>query len=328
MPELSVQRILRRISERLYIDVGPAQATTFVAGMGRSGTTWVQAVVNHDFSYRVMFEPFLARDVPAAAAFPAFPYVRPSDRDPMRRRAAEAILSGQTPRGTVDRNHRGRIFSRRIIKDVRCNLMLGYLKAIRPDMPLVFVVRNPWSVAASWLRLGWGKVPNEDKLELDVILEQEQLLADYPVIRQAMVGLDRSDAVERALFQWCILHLVPLRQLRIGEAHLLRYEDLVREPRLTAERMGDYLQRRLEGPSLERALARTASTDFLRRGPHPDTDARLSDWKKVLAPRHIERGREILTSFGLEGLHDQSGLPLPGLTLGGSPRQDAVGFSA
>jgi len=325
---LSLRGLFRRFSNRLYVDVGDSNATIFIAGMGRSGTTWVEAVVNHDFGHRVMFEPFLAHDVPAAAAFPHNPYVRPSDRDPDRLRAAETILSGRTPRGTVDRHHRGWIFRRRIIKDVRCNLMLGYLKAIRPAMPLVFVVRNPWSIAASWIRLGWGNVPYEETLELDAILEQQELLADFPVIQRAMVGLDRSDAFERIIFQWCLLHLVPLRQLGDGDAHMLRYEDLVREPLQTADRMAAYLQLRLEGPGLARALARSTTTDFLRRGPRMDRSALLSDWKAVLSPGQIDRGREILASFGLDRLYDENGLPLPELALAGGQPPGATGSSS
>lgn len=310
-------RLFRRLSERVYIDVGPPDATTFIAGMGRSGTTWVGAVVNHDFSYRILFEPFLPHDVPAASVFGPYAYVPPSDADPGRRRAAETILSGRTPRGTVDRDHRGRVFRKRIIKEVRCNLMLGFLKTLRPAMPMVFLVRNPFAVTASWLRLQWGTVAHESRLELDVILEHDELLAHFPAVRSALGAIDRSDAFERTIFQWGLVHLVPLRHLVSGQALLVRYEDLVRTPRPVVAQLAGYLQVPMEGPSLERALERTAATDFLHRGPHVSHDDVLTDWQRVLTPRQIVRGHEILELLGVDDLYDAEGMPTPALALSG-----------
>lgn len=310
------RHLAKRISECLYVDIGRSEATTFVSGMGRSGTTWVGAVINHDFSYRMLFEPLQPDHALAAKVFGPFAYVRPADRDPARIRAAEKILSGRTPRGVLDRGHRGRIFRRRIVKEVRSNLMLGWLKAIRPVMPLVLVVRNPFSVAASWVRLKWGVVAGGTQAELDVILDQQALLDDFPVIRGALAGFDRSDAFERVVFQWCVLHLVPLQQLRAGEAHLICYENMIREPVATVGRLADYLNVRIGGPSLDRALA-TMKTDFLRRGSQADRADLMSDWKTVLSARQIEHGHRILDSFGLDHLYDENGLPSAAIALGG-----------
>jgi hypothetical protein len=296
------------MADHLYVDVGDPQATTFIAGMGRSGTTWVGSIVNHDFSYRVLFEPFRPAHVPAAAVFGPFAYVRPSQRDPARVQAAESILSGHTPRGTVDRDHRGWIFRRRIVKEVRCNLMLGWLGELRPRMPLVLVVRNPFAVAASWVRLDWGMVAGGQRAELDVILEQHDLISDFPEIEPALAGVNRADVFERVVIEWCLLHLVPLRQLRGRNAHVVRYEDLVREPHATVRGLADYLGRTIDGPSLERALA-TMKTNFLHRGSASDHEQLLGDWRSVLSPAQVERGRQILTAFGLAHLYDEDGFP-------------------
>jgi hypothetical protein len=277
--------------------------------MGRSGTTWVGDVVNHDFTHRVLFEPFQPTRVREAKVFGPFAYVRPGDRDATRIDAAEKILSGKTPRGPIDRGNRGRIFRKRLIKDVRCNLMLGWLRNLRPEMPIVLVVRNPFSVAASWIRLGWGKVAGGEQFELDVITGQAALLNDFPDIKRALAAIDRTDNFERAMVQWCILHLVPFTQLTSADAHVLFYEDLIAEPAATTSRLADYLRVRIEGPSLDRALATNSETDFLGRGSDADRAELLTEWSRVLSARQIARGHEILASFGMDRFYGDDGRP-------------------
>jgi hypothetical protein len=301
--------LLRRLRRVAYLDIGAPDATTFVVGMGRSGTTWVSGIINHDFSYRVVFEPFRSELVPAAAPFGAFAYVRPSDRDPVRLRAAEAILSGRTPRGSVDRGHQGFLFRRRIVKGVRANLMLAWLKSIRPHMPIVLVIRNPFAVAASWSRLGWGLVADGVTAELDVILRHPELHADFPEIRTALRGLDPADRVQRTIAEWCILHLVPLRQLNAGDVHLLYYEDLLLEPVSTVDSLAAYLGRPITGAGRDRALMTATATDFLRRGNAADRNQLLGDWKNILTLNDVDRGRLILDRFGLAHLYDDDGVP-------------------
>lgn len=308
MSALTLVRLVERVVDRLYIDVGDRSATTFIAGMGRSGTTWVGAVVNHDGSYRVLFEPFRPRYVPSARIFGRFAYVRPDDRMPERVDAAESILAGKTPRGTVDRGHRGLIFRHRIVKEVRCNLMLGWLKGLRPGMPLILVMRNPFAVAASWLRLQWG-MPEKDGLsELDVILGHQALLDDFPVIDDVLATIDRTDAFDRVMVEWCILHLIPGHHLHAGDAHVLCYEHMLEQPRAEAARLATYLGRPIQGPTLDRALA-TMRTDFLGRGSGVAHEDLLGDWKEVLSSRQVERGHRILADFGLDRLYDAQGMP-------------------
>ena len=53
----------------MLIDYGGADATTLIAGMGRSGATWVADVVNYDRNHRGLFEPFLPHQVKEARPF-------------------------------------------------------------------------------------------------------------------------------------------------------------------------------------------------------------------------------------------------------------------
>jgi hypothetical protein len=302
-------RLIRRVRRVAYIDIGPPEATIFVAGMGRSGTTWISALVNHDFRHRIIFEPFRPEVVPVATVFGPFAYLRPGDRDTARVAAAQAILAGRTPRGAVDRHHRGMVFRRRIVKAVRANLMLGWFRSIRPAMPIVLVVRNPFAVAASWMQLGWGTVADGVTLELDVILSHPELIEDFPEIPRLLADVDRSDPFERTVAQWCALHLVPMRQLVAGDVHVIHYEDLLLDPSATIARLGKYLGQPIEGESRDRALRKATATDFLNRGDAPDRSALLTGWADVLTQKQVERGHGILGAFGLDDMYDERGLP-------------------
>jgi hypothetical protein len=301
---------LTRLRQRAYIDAGPAEATVFVSGMGRSGTTWLADLINHRFDHRVLFEPFRADIVPDAGLFGGFAYMRPANSDAARRTAAERILSGRTPRGPVDRQHRGLVFRRRIVKDVRTNLMLGWLKTLRPQMPLVVIVRHPFAVAASWQRLDWGKVADGSTRELDVILGHGELHEDFPIVADAMRHVDRSSVFECAVAEWCVLHLVPLAQLAPSSARFVHFEALVAEPERTFLPLAMYLGIDVDEAALERVFNTSSFTDSLNRGQQVNREQRLANWKKDVSPAQADRGNEILASFGLGEIYDGDGRPL------------------
>ena len=60
----------------LLYDLGTLNDTIIVAGMGRSGTTWGVNIINHDNSYRVLFEPFSPASVVEAEEFEYVQYIR------------------------------------------------------------------------------------------------------------------------------------------------------------------------------------------------------------------------------------------------------------
>jgi hypothetical protein len=287
-------RLFKRAAERCYIDIGPPGATTFIAGMGRSGTTWVADIVNHDHSYRILFEPLLQAPVRAAGGFAWIQYMDRRAVDPVPARAMERILSGRIRVGAVDRNHRGILFRRRIVKEIRCNLMLGWLRQIRPAMPIILVIRNPLAVAASWLRLAWGGPTASSPPDLDVMLSQEALLDAFPVIRRAMKEIDRNDTFERILLQWCILHIVPAQQLGPGDALILHYEDLVENVHAEMDRLEGYLGITIDTAGRKRVASRFASTNFRGRSATASRVALITDWREILTPAQVQRARDIL----------------------------------
>src|SRR3990167_10571090 len=102
----------------VFADIGPVDATTFIAGMGRSGTTWVEEVINYNHDYRIIFEPFHAFRVADAFCFKYHNYIRPETVDPTLEKQARIILSGHVQNSWTDHDKKSLRYSKRIIKDI------------------------------------------------------------------------------------------------------------------------------------------------------------------------------------------------------------------
>lgn len=303
----SVARAARRLAGPFYLDLGRGyQDAVFVAGSGRSGTSWLAEAINRRLGYRYVFEPFHPGEVPLARPFGYRCYVRPGDVRPELFESASRILAGEVRGPWTDRFHRRFVARGRVIKDIRANLFLGWLAESFPRMPVIFVMRHPCAVALSRVRLGW-------RSRLWEFLEQPELVHDFlaPIAGELRAACeDGIPELERHLFAWCVENLIPLSQLGPQRAHLVFYESLCERPEEELSGVFRYL-------GLEPELA---STDALGR-PSPlsrpgsavlsGADP-VSGWQAELNAEKIRRAVEILGLFGLDCVYGESPLPDPG----------------
>ena len=99
-------------------------------------------------------------------------YLRYNDHHSKFLKPATAILSGKIRHEWIDKFNR-RIFSRRrLIKDIRAQLFLKWIKYNFPEIPILLLLRHPCAVANSRLKLGWGATLND-------FLVQEALMDDF-----------------------------------------------------------------------------------------------------------------------------------------------------
>lgn len=306
------QKLNRARSNPLFFDFAGPTPQVFVAGMARSGTTWIADLINHDGRHRVLFEPFFSKRVREAGAFEYLQYLPPMTENPVLARVAKTILGGSIRNPWVDRQGRRVVYFRRLVKDVRCNLMLKWLSGIAPRMRVVLVVRNPFSVVNSWLKLGWGNVPGSAETDIDAILAQLALRTAYPVINEVRAKIDFNDLFQRLILEWCILHYVPLQEFRPGELYVLYYERLLLNFVDEIERLFGFLD---ASPAnlmdLYRYQSRKASgTNWLKRDFQGHERMLLSEWKATFSAEQVKKARQILTAFSLDGIYDGDGLPL------------------
>jgi hypothetical protein len=290
---------LSRLLGGLYVDLarGNHRRTVFLAGTGRSGTTWLSELVNHDRRYRNVFEPFYPGKGTEFVNFRSKQYLRTGDRREEFIAPARRLLAGESRSLWTDRGG-ALVARRRLVKDVRANLLLGWMAETFPGMPIVLLVRHPGAVVSSRLALGWRDNLSETMGQKDLV--EDHLL---PMEREILAA---RDPFERHLFLWCIDNYVPLRQFPPGGLHLCFYENLLLEPEPELRHLFAFIGRDFD----ERVLRRSGRpSPTSRRGAsrgHP-----VDGWRRWMSGRRLERTLEILGLFGLDRVYGEGAMPDP-----------------
>lgn len=292
-----------------FLDIGKPNDLIILAGMGRSGTTWAGNIVNYDNSYRVLFEPFFPGKVKEADGFEYIQYLNPRCNNAVLANQAKRILAGNIRNNWVDRDNNRLFYRRRIIKEIRCNLMLGWLKKVANNPPTVLMIRHPLQVASSWLKLRWGKKELGKRNDFDIMTSQESLLDDFPIIGDLMKWIDPQDSLEKIVFQWCIYYLIPSHHLKKHEVCCLFYENLLIDPDNEIVRLFRYLNIPLNKHRLHKSMKKSSGTNFIGRDFNKDQSFLLNSWKDEFSIKQLRRAGYILEAFGLHDIYDKNGYP-------------------
>ena len=296
------RKVGSRVRGQLYLDRGSDHCdTVFVAGSGRSGTTWLSEVINYDNSYRYIFEPFHPNRLRITGEFKPRQYLRPDDRDPTFLHPTESILAGRIRSVWTDKYNRAALPRRRLVKEVRANLLLPWMRANFAGMPIILVLRHPCAVVSSQLKLEWNW-----HTDMATLLGQRSLMEDHlDPFRAAMEEAD-SD-VERHALVWCAENYVALRTVAGEGVHTTFYEHLVMDPATHLRSMFAFLGK----PFDSRVLSRV-------RDPSPVTrkdSAVLSGgdpvpaWREELSAEQVRRTLEIVALFGLDSVYSDDPMP-------------------
>lgn len=152
--ENAVNRIGRKLCSRIFIDYGSDyRDSIFVAGTGRSGTTWISDIINYRNEYRYVFEPFNPYKVGICREFRYRQCLRPENREERFIEPAKAILSGRVRNSWTDQYNKKFFCRQRLIKDIRANFLLKWIHANFPGIPIILLLRHPCTVANSKLKL-------------------------------------------------------------------------------------------------------------------------------------------------------------------------------
>jgi hypothetical protein len=293
-----VKNILRSLLLRIN-----AGNQIFVLGDGRSGTTWIAAVLNFDGRYLNFFEPFHGQrilglpdkriyptgaelGVATSGAFDFKKYVKGSK-----------IFAGQEkPTGLA--------LSGCLIKDVTGHLILSRIKdSRRKDL---MVIRHPFSVALS--KEGYGKWHSPQDLQR-LISHSAEVEKLYDICKaKKLLG---SRFLEYVLV-WCLLHRSALSEIENCEKSVLFYEEMLLEPEASFKSLFD----RLELGEVFNANREKIMHAVIKRSRTTSVSSRIEasltkaqPWLELKSGLEINNAYGILKVFGLWDIYGKKSVP-------------------
>ncbi|HLJ84235.1 MAG TPA: sulfotransferase [Candidatus Eremiobacteraceae bacterium] len=321
MPTIAgVAKQLSRLRGQMFVDTSRQHRdSVLISSIQRSGTTWFSDVINYDNAYRSMYEPFHNRYVPEVKHFKIWQYLRPEDDRPEFLEPATAIFEGRARNGWISAYNTRMIARRRLIKDVRSLMMIGWIRQHFPDMPVIVLLRHPCAVLSSLLRLQWHRNAAE------IILSQPQLMADHLEPFRAEIESASGDA-ENHLVGWCANYYVALRQLAGRRVFVAFYERFLAQPRNEIARLFAFLGRpfddrvfeQMKVPSVQARVTRSGDASAVLTGGDV-----LEGWRKYVTAEQTDRALALLRRFGLDAIYGAETMPLVSdLTAFGIPAGD------
>lgn len=218
----------------LYRQPDP-QDTIVLAGSGRSGTTWLgDLICGSARGIQQIFEPIhpmISAEVRKLTGFDEKdPYVqsfylRPHDAYPEWENLWYRILTGRFRNYWTDYHKRWSYFpSAYLIKEIRANLMLGYIHwNFKPR--IVFIIRHPCAVIYSRVK----KFHRVWQASTRDILKQEDLVQDH--LLPWVTDIEReNDLIGAHAAWWAIENYIAQKQLSGNKYYFLTYEDLSMNP--------------------------------------------------------------------------------------------------
>ncbi len=285
-----------------HLDANDPSSTVLLAGSGRSGTTWLGQIINHGNVYRDIFEPFHPQRVALVRHWPVMRYL-PTDASAEHEGSViKRLLAGHVRSAWTDAYNRKTFVSQRLIKDIRANLLLGWIAHNCPDVKLLLAMRHPCAVAHSRLKLKWDTHLSE--LLAQPMLMRDHLEAHRPTIERIQ---REGDAWQRHLTMWCIENLVPLRQLRAGQAHVMQYERYCDNFVGEVDALFGFLGR--EVPAGIDHARRRQSAHYRRDSAILRGVSLIDDWQSRVSTLQIDQALALLDAFGLDHLYNERTMP-------------------
>src|SRR5579872_1264614 len=301
-----LRHIIGTLRTSAVIDLGGgAKNAVFLAGGMRSGSGWVSNIINYDNSYRYMYEPFTPERTPSCKPFTKTLYLRPENRDPAYLEPAKAILGG-TVRNSPEINifNRRLISSKRLIKEVRANLWLKWLRINFPATPIVLLLRHPCAMVKSRL-----KRPTEKRqLLFTEFTEESDLIHDHltPYWAEIEDAKTRSEFVQ-GIFSWCIQQFVPLQQCAPSEVHVVFYEHFAQRPEEEIGALFAYLGKNFDDrvfDAIKRPSEVTSDYSAIVTGKNV-----VDSWRDEVTQEELRTAIRILEIFGLNEIYSEDSMP-------------------
>lgn len=293
-------KLLWNLRTRWYVDIeSGTKHTVLLAGMQRSGTSWCARILNYGRIYRYIWEPFWGERVPLCRELPLYKYMRPHEVYEKESEIIDRVLRGRVRAQFTDAYNTKILSTQRLIKETRANLMLRWIVDRYPDIRMILIVRHPFAVAASMLKLGWV-------IEPFVYRNQQELVEDY-LSRFRDLTESLQTEYEKLIFHWCVQHHIIFDQFKEHKGLcVVHYEDLYNNPHVIIPNIYAHINRKVDVGIYETLQINAHPNDRLVHRYHRNA---IDQWKTVFDKSMINKGTEIMKRFGLEHIYDDDGNP-------------------
>jgi hypothetical protein len=295
----------------------------FVAGSGRSGTTWVLDALAIANGLRPVFEPLNPWASPTGERY-AHRAIAPGDRHPELLEFFLDVCAGRGQRlwtqyrrqprwlfpppsrlrsiddasrlwrawlkflGEVPQLTRMAFRDEPIVKCIWSNLMLGWLSRNLP-CAVVLVVRHPGAVIESEMRSAWSATPALERFRTD------QRLADLSAGRYEALLRRSLSPVEALATRWVVENQLAMESAASNGVTVVHYEHLKSAPETAWQRVTQALGL-VNAP--DRSVLARPSQQAAPKGSDTRADVDVPRWRTGLTPTHKDEIQGVLDQAG------------------------------
>lgn len=296
----------RSLRQNLCIDLA-GNDVIFIAGSGRSGTSWLANICNYRNSFRYLFEPLNPRHLPER--YQPFKWCANIDD---KHEPLGSVIAGKSASTWSNSRNTRLIANRRLIKEIRANLLLPWINVNQPEVKTLLLMRNPLAVAASRKALAYQKEGNWVwEPSLRELLDEPALKAQLSNEEYQLLSLqvDKGVVLE-TIADWCINNLVASRLIDFTKTYLIFYEDMVSRQDMTVRSLMNFIEVGYH-QNIETFLSRKSETTRSSNNVAQPTssDDVANQWQQVLTPQEIVSANELLNSFEIERFYTADFVP-------------------
>jgi hypothetical protein len=296
-----MRKSFRDIGTSIFLDRTRPRRTTVLYSSGRSGSTWLSELLHSIPGTRLVFEPFHPRHGLKELADFRYRYVPPGDSIPLLDDTYSAVLSGSRTTPWIEQLNKpwSFVYTSRIVKLVRVNLLVPWLVQRHPDHRYILLLRHPAAVVLSQLRKGW-------QLSSARIKAQGALLEQPAISALEKFGWPTSGFLSNLVF-WAAENSLAIEHALASNSMIVFYEELCSSPDLVLDEIGDYL---------DTALPANASSSINRVSWSSDAEVasmsvveKISRWTEDLSEQQKIELSDVLHTSGLNRFYSLDPMP-------------------
>lgn|GEM_PF-5294327 len=278
------------------VDLGKqVDKTLFVTSQARSGSTFFTNLLNHNNDYRILFEPLSKVHVKRAKEVDLPIYLSKDDTTTEYKRFFTDIIKGNLSNNWIDRENKAGVYSKRLIKVVRANMLLPWIVSNFPNLKVILLLRNPISVIESWNRLNFG---DGHKLRESILLYEEVAKSIPDKLLKSYV--EENDPFLLSIYYWCIYNSFAVHQRESLSFICVKYEDVVGRNSLVFDKVYEFT-----GVNLclleEEFYSKTSSSSREQKGGLQEI---LQKSKDKLGRQRLIQAQHIIEHFEMNHLYN------------------------